>query len=64
MEKSNSVDRKDYELLIRRRGENDYSSYCPQLSLVIKGQEHQEVQDKMEEMIRKHIEQLIQKQEQ
>lgn len=64
MEKSNSINRKDYELLIRRRGENDYSSYCPQLGLVIKGEEHQEVQEKMEEAIRKHIEQLMQKQEQ
>ncbi len=64
MEKSDSINRKDYEILIRRRGDKDYSSYCPQLGLVIKGEEHQEVQGKMEETIQKHIDQLIQKQEQ
>lgn len=58
MEKSKSINRKDYEILIRKRGDNDYSSYCPQLNLVIKGTTHEEVHKLMEEEIRKHIDKL------
>jgi flagellar motor component MotA len=58
MEKSQSINRKDYEILIRKRGDGDYSSYCPQLNLVIKGTAHEEVHHKMEEEIKKHIDKL------
>lgn len=58
MEKSKSINRKDYEILIRKRGDSDYSSYCPQLNLVIKGTAHEEVHQKMEKEIEKHIEEL------
>ncbi len=45
----------DYEVLIRRRGENDYASYCPQLAHMIKGTAHEEVEEAMKEYIRQHI---------
>jgi hypothetical protein len=48
-------DPKAYEILIRKRGINDYASYCPQLNYIIKGQEHEEVSQKMENYINEYI---------
>ena len=48
----------DYEILIRRRGENDYASYCPQLNHMINGTEHEEVVKLMKEFIVSHIKKL------
>jgi predicted RNase H-like HicB family nuclease len=48
----------DYEILIRRRGDNDYASYCPQLNYMISGTEHEEVLKLMQEHIEEYIEKL------
>ena len=56
--KSTSTNPDSYEILIRKRGETDYASYCPQLNLIIKGSEHEEVADKMRDAVNKHIESL------
>lgn len=53
-----STDPLDYEILIRRRSETDYASYCPQLAYMIKGTSHEEVELAMKEFILKHIESL------
>lgn len=55
---STSLDLNDYEILIRRRGDNDYASYCPQVNYMIIGTEHEEVRNEMKEYIEKHIEQI------
>lgn len=55
---STSKNRNDYEILIRKRGVYEYSSYCPQINQMVKGKEHNEVKDKMNEIIREHIESL------
>jgi hypothetical protein len=52
---SSSTDINDYEILIRRRGENDYASYCPQLNHMIVGNEHEEVRNLMKEYIEQYI---------
>ena len=52
---SSSIDINDYEILIRRRGENDYASYCPQLNHMIVGNEHEEVRNLMKEYIEQYI---------
>ncbi len=57
-DKSTSKNRNDYEILIRKRGENEYSSYCPQLNLLLKGTEHEEVAEKMEKAVESYIESL------
>jgi len=54
-EKSNSKNVEDYEILIRKRGEDDYASYCPQLNLMIKGTVHEVVHEEMKEKINEHI---------
>lgn len=49
----------DYEILIRRYdGGANYASYCPQLSYMIKGIAHEEVEEAMKNHILAHIEEL------
>lgn len=55
---SNSQDIHDYEILIRKRGDNQYASYCPQLNFMLTGLEHEEVRQKMYEHIKEHITRL------
>jgi len=54
--KSKLID--DYEVLIRRRSEDDYSSFCPQLNYQINGNSHEVVEQKMKDYILKYIETL------
>ncbi|GAB5466716.1 MAG: hypothetical protein Kapaf2KO_21520 [Candidatus Kapaibacteriales bacterium] len=53
-----STNKWDYEILIRKRGNNEYASYCPQLNYMLTGTAHQEVEMKMEEHIHNHISSL------
>ncbi len=48
----------DYEILIRKRGEGQYASYCPQINQMLTGTEHVEVQKLMEEKVNSYIETL------
>lgn len=41
--KTNLTQRDEFEILVRKRGENTYAAYCPQLNIVRKGAEHEEV---------------------
>lgn len=54
--KSTNID--DYEILIRKRGEGQYASYCPQLNKMLTGAEHMEVQNKMLDEIEEYIKSL------
>lgn len=56
--KPTSKELTDYEILIRKRGENEYASYCPQLNLMLTGTEHEEVAKMMEERVKQYIESL------
>ncbi len=58
MEMPTSTDKNDYEILIRKRGDGDYASYCPQIAHMIKGSEHVEVEDAMKEYVLQYIEEL------
>lgn len=55
---SNSTNVNDYEILIRKRGEGKYASYCPQLNYMLTGDEHEQVYGLMVEKINEHIEKL------
>ncbi|OGU17537.1 MAG: hypothetical protein A2X61_06080 [Ignavibacteria bacterium GWB2_35_12] len=55
---SKSTNPDDYEILIRKRGDNVYASYCPQLNYMIKGEEHEQVRILMKEYIENHINEL------
>lgn len=58
MKTPTSTDPNDYEILIRRRDENDYASYCPQLAHMIKGTSHEEVENAMKAYVMAHISSL------
>jgi len=49
------VDGKEYEILIRRQGEEGYSAFCPQLELIVRGTAHVQVEEKMKELILEHV---------
>ena len=53
--KSQSKNRGSYEIMIRKRGEGKYASYCPQLNLMVNGAEHMEVAQLMEAKVEEHI---------
>ena len=55
---SKSTNPDDYEILIRKRGDDVYASYCPQLNHMIKGNEHEQVRNLMKEYIDKYINEL------
>lgn len=52
---SQSKNLNDYEVLIRKHGNNNYASYCPQINLMLSGSEHVEVQEAMDKKIQEHI---------
>lgn len=58
MDKITSQDPEEYEILIRRRDEDDYASYCPQLAHMIKGTAHEEVEEAMKAYILAYIAEL------
>ena len=53
---STSTNFDDYEILIRKRADMEYASYCPQLNLMLTGTYHEEVYNLMNEKISEHIE--------
>ncbi len=63
IKKSTSTDSFDYEIVVRRRGENDYASYCPQLNLMVNGIEHEQVVMLMRKKIEEHIYRLAKQQQ-
>jgi len=54
-----SSNRENYEILLRKRGNIEYASYCPQLNKIVKGKEHSEVKMAMETYIQEHISCII-----
>ncbi|MFI5202625.1 MAG: hypothetical protein ACHQNE_09585 [Candidatus Kapaibacterium sp.] len=49
------IEGKEYEILVRRQGEAVYSAFCPQLELIVRGTAHQQVEEKMKQLILEHV---------
>lgn len=49
------IGNKNYEILVRRQGENVYAAFCPQLELIVRGTAHEQVENKMRELIQEHV---------
>ena len=49
------VDGKEYEILIRRQGEEGYSAFCPQLGIIVRGTAHVQVEERMKQLILDHV---------
>jgi hypothetical protein len=45
----------EYEILVRRQGETVYSAFCPQLELIVRGTAHEQVENKMKQLILEHV---------
>jgi predicted RNase H-like HicB family nuclease len=54
----------NYEILVRRQGETVYSAFCPQLELIVRGTAHEQVENKMKELIMEHVAKLEQAKQQ
>lgn len=60
IKKSESPNPQDYEIMIRKRGDANYAAYCPQLNLLIKGDNHELVHTEMKNIINKHCDEIQQ----
>ena len=49
------VGNENFEILVRRQGETTYSAFCPQLELIVRGTAHEQVENRMKELILEHI---------
>ncbi len=49
------IGNKNYEILVRRQGEDGYSAFCPQLELIVRGTAHEQVENKMKLLIEEHV---------
>jgi hypothetical protein len=54
----------NYEILVRRQGEAVYSAFCPQLELIVRGTAHEQVENKMKQLINEHVAKLEQAKQQ
>lgn len=53
------MEKNNYDILVRKDGENKYAAFCPQLNILVKGTSHEEV----EMAVRKKIQEYIEKRE-
>lgn len=49
------VGNETYDILVKREGETGYSAFCPQLELIVRGTAHQQVEEKMRQLILEHV---------
>jgi len=49
------MEKTNYDILVRKDGENKYAAFCPQLNILVKGTSHEEV----EMAVRKKIEEIL-----
>lgn len=49
------MEKTNYDILVRKDGENKYAAFCPQLNILVKGTSHEEV----EMTVRKKIEEIL-----
>ncbi len=45
----------NYEILVRKQGEAVYAAFCPQLDLIVRGTAHEQVENRMKELIIEHV---------
>lgn len=49
------MEKKVYDILIRKDGEQDYAAFCPQFNILVRGTSHEEVEKKTREKIFEHL---------
>lgn len=46
----------NYDILVRKDGENKYAAFCPQLNILVKGSSHEEVEMEVRKRIQAYLE--------
>ncbi len=46
----------NYDILVRKDGENKYAAFCPQLNILVKGTSHEEVELEVRKRIQAYLE--------
>lgn len=46
----------NYDILVRKDGENNYAAFCPQLNILVKGSTHEEVELAVRKKIQEYLE--------
>lgn len=49
------MEKKIYDILIRKDGEQDYAAFCPQLNILVRGSSHEVVEKKTREKILEYL---------
>ncbi len=50
------MNQNNYDILIRKDGENKYAAFCPQLNILVKGISHEEVEIEIRKKIKEELE--------
>lgn len=56
--KSENTNIANYEILIRKRDNNHFACYCPQINVMVKGKKYDWVKTAMKDKILEHIKSL------
>lgn len=51
------MEKKNYDILVRKDGEKKYTAFCPQLNILVKGTSHEEVEMEVRKKIKEYLEQ-------
>ena len=50
------MEKNNYDILVRKDGENKYAAFCPQLNILVKGTSHEEVEVEIRKRIKEYLE--------
>jgi len=50
------MEKTNYDILVRKDGENKYAAFCPQLNILVKGTSHEEVEVEVRKRIKEYLE--------
>jgi predicted RNase H-like HicB family nuclease len=49
------MEKTNYDILVRKDGENKYAAFCPQLNILVKGTSHEEVEMEVRKKINEYL---------
>lgn len=52
------MQKNNYDILVRKDGENKYAAFCPQLNILVKGTSHEGVEIEIRKKIKEYLEKL------
>ncbi|MCR4417906.1 MAG: hypothetical protein WHV63_08810 [Ignavibacteria bacterium] len=49
------MEKTNYDILVRKDGENKYAAFCPQLNILVRGTSHEEVEMEVRKKIKEYL---------